>query len=266
MQLAITTTLDWRISGPTDMLLQCEVAPDDEQRVLSARLDCGRPAQFNRIAGLDGVGERIWVQPVGERFTVAYAAQVEITRAPVDLGTLAALLPYRLPGDTVPYLMDSRYCPASRFAPFVAEEFAGLEGGPLVQAMTAWIATHFRYVPGISDAHTTAIDTFVERRGVCRDYAHTLICMARAAAIPARFASGYAPDVKPQDFHALAEVWLVDETGAGRWRPVDATGMADASAFARIAVGRDAADASFLTSYGPAELAGMAIRVERRTA
>jgi transglutaminase-like putative cysteine protease len=127
--------------------------------------------------------------------------------------------------------------------------------------MAAWIAAHFRYVPGVSDASTTAIDSFVERRGVCRDYAHTLICFARAAAIPARFSSGYGVKVKPQDFHAVAEVWLEDAGGTGDWRMVDATGMADAGSFARIAVGRDAADTSFLTSYGDAQLRYLGIEV-----
>jgi len=128
--------------------------------------------------------------------------------------------------------------------------------------MRDWIARHYRYVPGTSTASTTAIDSFVERRGVCRDFAHTMLCFARAAAIPARFASGYAPGVKPQDFHAVAEVWLIDGDGNGGWHVVDATGMADAASFARIAVGRDAGDASFLTSYGPAELIEMTIRVD----
>jgi hypothetical protein len=62
---------------------------------------------------------------------------------------------------------------------------------------------------------------FVERRGVCRDYAHVMIALARAAHIPARMASAYALGVEPQDFHAVAEIYL-----AGDWHPVDATGMA----------------------------------------
>ncbi|MEO0032275.1 MAG: hypothetical protein RIS94_2033 [Pseudomonadota bacterium] len=261
MHLSITTSLSWHMAGPTDMLLQVEAADDDEQRVIAASFDCGEPAHFARVPALDGVGERIWIHHEGGPFSVRYSAEVEVSRPPVDLSTLRALPPHRLAGEAVPYLMDSGYCPASRFAPFVAEEFDGLTDGVLVRAMRDWIATHYRYVPGTSTASTTAIDSFVERRGVCRDFAHTLICFARAAAIPARFASGYAPKVKPQDFHAVAELWLADADGNGGWRVVDATGMADAEGFARIAVGRDAADASFLTSYGQADLVSIAINV-----
>jgi hypothetical protein len=38
----------------------------------------------------------------------------------------------------------------------------------------------------------------------------------------------------------------------GCWYMIDATGMSDADRIAKIGVGRDAADVSFLTSYGAA--------------
>jgi transglutaminase-like putative cysteine protease len=263
MQLTISTTLAWQLNGPTDLLLQIEAAAADphDQCVHDARLDCSPTAHFARVPALDGVGERIWLHHEGGSFSAEYSARVDVLRPVVDLMTLQALPPYRLPGEAVPYLMDSRYCPANRFAPFVTDEFAELEGGPKVAAMRDWISRHYRYVAGASNATTDAIDSFVERRGVCRDYAHTLICLARAAAIPARFASGYGPKVKPQDFHAVAEVWLADAQGRGGWHIVDATGMADPQGFARIAVGRDAGDASFLTSYGSAWLSQININV-----
>ena len=73
---------------------------------------------------------------------------------------------------------------------------------------------------GASNSETGALDSFVERRGVCRDYAHVMIALARSAHIPARMASVYALRVAPQDFHAVAEVYL-----DGDWHMVDATGM-----------------------------------------
>ena len=67
--------------------------------------------------------------------------------------------------------------------------------------------------------------------------------------------SCYAPRVTPQDFHAVAEVFLADATipGGGAWHLLDATGMARADEIVKIGVGRDAADVSFLTSFGPTE-------------
>ena len=121
--------------------------------------------------------------------------------------------------------------------------------------MRDWVADKFAYTPGVSDATTTALDSFVMRRGICRDYAHVMVALARASTIPARFVSCYAPGVEPPDFHAVAEVFLADpETpGGGAWYLVDATGMADPGEIAKIGVGRDAADVSFLTSFGMVE-------------
>ena len=265
MALSISTRLSWHCAELTDILLQVEVAADLDQRLNSAVLEYTPCPSFARVPAQDGIGERIWLHHEGE-FALSYRAEVEVSRVAVDMPALMALPPHRLPGEVVPYLLDSRYCPASRFVPFVEEQFAGpryesIGGGNKVLAMRDWIAAHFRYVPGSSNSETTAIDSFVERRGVCRDYAHTLICLARAASIPARFASGYGPYVKPQDFHAVAEVFLADAAGNGEWHLVDATGMADARTFARIGIGRDAGDTSFLTSFGPADLRTIEILV-----
>lgn len=260
MHLSISTYLAWHCEGPADILLQVEAATATGQRLVSSTLESTPAGHFARIPAQDGIGERIWLHQEGD-CTVTYTAEVEVFRQVTPLDALVALPPHRLPGETVPYLMDSRYCPANRFSPFVDEAFADVEGGAKIAAMQAWIAAHYRYVPGASNASTTAIDSFVERRGVCRDYAHTLICFARAAAIPARFSSGYGVQVKPQDFHAVAEVWLADAEGVGDWHMVDATGMADAASFARIGVGRDAADTSFLTSYGDLQLRRLSIEV-----
>lgn len=260
MHLSITAHLAWHCAEPTAILLQIEAAASAGQRIVSSKLACTPPGSFARVPAQDAIGERIWLHHAGD-CAVTYRAEADVLRPAFALETLAAVPPHRLPGAAVPYLLDSHYCPASRFSAFVDEEFADHEGGAKVAAMQRWLAAHYRYVPGVSNAATTAIDSFVERRGVCRDYAHTLICFARAAAIPARFASGYGAKVKPQDFHAVAEVWLADSDGVADWHVVDATGMADAGSFARIGVGRDATDTSFLTSFGQADLRFLDIAV-----
>lgn len=137
------------------------------------------------------------------------------------------------------------------------EEFAGLEGGARVVAIRDWIESRFTYLAGTSDSSTTALESFVQRQGVCRDFAHVMIALVRASAIPARFVSVYALGVEPQDFHAVAEVFL-----DGTWYLFDPTGMAKPGEMAKIGVGRDAADVSFLTSYGQASLVSQTITVK----
>jgi transglutaminase-like putative cysteine protease len=255
MPLQISTRLELAFGEETDLLLQIEAAPIPEQVVAGAVLDLPPVHHMARVPGHNAIGERVWLRHQGA-LSVQYRATVTPQRIIADIAALPALPPHQLPGETVEYLMDSAYCPAGRFQPFADEEFAAVEGGARIAAIRDWIAGHLRYEFGISGTHTTALDTFVERRGVCRDYAHLLVTLARASAIPARFASVYAPGVSPQDFHAVAEVFLgnLDGTPGGTWHLVDATGMATAAEIAKIGVGRDAADVSFITSYGDVRL------------
>jgi transglutaminase-like putative cysteine protease len=85
-----------------------------------------------------------------------------------------------------------------------------------------------------------------------------MIALARAAHIPARMASVYALGVDPQDFHAVAEIYL-----DGDWHMVDATGMTCPTEAARICVGRDAADIAFLTAYREIEFVSQDVQVKR---
>lgn len=256
MKLSIQASLDYHLEHPTDILLQLEAAAIPEQAVESANLALSEVQHFARVPAHDGIGERIWIRAEG-RLTVDYQAIVAINRLVSDCRELVRVEPHRLPGETVQYLMGSRYCQSDLFTSFVDSEFAGLDGGARVLALRDWIEQHFTYVPGVSNSETTAMESFVRREGVCRDYAHVLITLVRACGIPARMASVYALGVEPQDFHAVAEVFL-----GGEWHLVDATGMAREGAMAKIGIGRDAADVSFLTAYGFAAFNAQSVRVE----
>lgn len=254
MTIAIESFFRFRADAPTDVLLQFEAAAIPEQVLADVSTQLSESSHTARVDAQDGIGERIWVCAHGE-FEVRHRARVTLDRLITDLGPLDQLAAHDLPGEAVEYLLDSRYCPADRFQPFVAEEFGALRGGAAVLAMHDWVAEHFTYTSGVSGPTTTALDSFMERQGVCRDYSHVLITFARAAGIPARYVSCYAPRVTPQDFHAVAEVFLADPTipGGGAWHLLDATGMARADEIVKIGVGRDAADVSFLTSFGPTD-------------
>lgn len=248
MKLAILTELEYALSGPTAILLQLEAAILPEQIVHQARIALPPVAHFARVPGCDNIGERIWLQ-AEHHLSLRYEAIVEPCRMVMPIAGLAAVPPHLLPGETVDYLMPSRFCPSDTFQAFVLDRFGNLDGGDRVMAIRDWVEGHMRYVPGASDARTTAADSFRSGQGVCRDYAHLVISLCRAGAIPARFASVYGLGVEPQDFHAVAEVFL-----DGAWHLIDATGMAHPAAIAKIGVGPDAAGASFLTSYGPVTL------------
>lgn len=235
------------MAGPAPVLMQIGVADVAGQRLLETRC-ITMPGIAHTVPGHDGLGERLWLEPQ-TRFEVSYNVTVEIDRQPLPLADLAAAPLTALPGEVLEYLFPSRYCPVDTMHAAAVDMFGHLSGGAAVEAVRDWIATHLAYVPGASHGGTTALDTFHAREGVCRDYAHLLIALVRSLGIPARMVSAYSPDVNPQDFHAVAQVWL-----AGAWHLVDATGMADPATTAIIGVGRDAADIAFLTIFGAATL------------
>lgn len=243
MKLQIDVQLDYWFAQACDVLLQVEVAAARGQTLEHSALTSGTP--LTRIAAQDGIGTRAWLVAEG-RMLVDYAARVTIARPAGDYAALPKTPLRLLPAEAVQYLLPSRYCPSERFFDLVEARFAGLEGGAQVASMAAWIAEHIAYVRGSSTADTTALDTFHDRAGVCRDYAHLMIALARAADIPARYASVYALRADPPDFHAVAEVFL-----GGDWHIVDPTGMASAADAAVIGIGRDAGDVAFLTAFGP---------------
>lgn len=255
MELDVNVHLKYQLSGPTDLLLQIEIADLADQKLQSSTLDTSDVDHIARVTADEGLGERIWIRTDGE-FRCDYTARVIVDRPVLDISALHAVPPHLLPGDTVRYLMPSRYCPSDEFQSFVAAEFGDRQGGARIAAIRDWINKAFSYVPGSSNAQTTALDTFVQRQGVCRDYAHVMIALARASTIPARFASVYAPGVTPPDFHAVAEVYL-----DGTWHLVDPTGMAPADTIARIGVGPDAAGVALLTAFGQATLMNQTVSV-----
>lgn len=178
MIVDISVRLDYDLEEPTTILLQIEAAPLPDQRILRSGIELGGSEHSARVPAEDGVGERSWVRADG-RFACTYVARVEIDRPEVDLQVLPRTPLHELPGELAKYLMDSRFIAAESFQTFVDAEFGSADGGARIAAMRDWIESRLSYVAGSSDAETTAADTFIARQGVCRDYAHLMVCLAR---------------------------------------------------------------------------------------
>ena len=254
--LEIQVQLEYAFERACSVLLQIEAAARPEQVIRQAHIAVTPAGHFARVPAQDGFGERIWLSVAG-RMLADYRATVAIDRPAHDPAALAAVPLHRLPGEAVQYLLPSRYCQSHQFVDFVESQFGTLSGGTKVAAICDWVAGHLSYVPGASHSGTTAIDTFHAGEGICRDYAHLMITLARAADIPARIASVYAPGVTPPDFHAVAEVYL-----EGGWQLFDPTGMAQPDEIAVIGIGRDSGDVAFLTAFGPLEMIGQSVTVQ----
>lgn len=255
MLITVEARLDYAVPRSSDILLQITVAEYSGQKVLAQSLRVNDASPSHVIVAEEGIGLRHWV-PRADRLQCRYRADIAVGRKRVDLTVLEAVPLELLPAPVVKYLMPSRYCHPEAFFEFTTQTFGSLSGGALIQAMSDWIANNFTYDPFATSPTTTATDSLRDRRGVCRDYAQTLIAMARTVGIPARIVSAYAPHAEPPDFHAIAEVFLDNA-----WYMIDPTGMSRPDEIAVIGVGRDAADVAFMTSFGLVEMKNQAVSV-----
>lgn len=257
LRLHVEASLRYYLPEPSDVLLAIEAAPTEEQRLIDDKLTVSAVGPLRTVPGDDGIGRRTWVRAPHD-FHAEYSGTFVVEREPEPIGGLAMTPRRDLPAGVIPYLWPSRFCEADRFTSFVSREFGHLEGGACIEAMSQWIGANISYRIGASNETTSAVDTFVAREGVCRDYSHVMAAFARAAGIPARLVSAYAWRLEPPDFHAVVDVWL-----GGRWRLVDASGLAPIEGLVRIAVGRDATDISFMTIFGTATLVEQQVSVSR---
>jgi transglutaminase-like putative cysteine protease len=257
MRLSIEARLDYHFPEEAEVLLALEVAQMPDQRLIEDLLTVGTATPLTPIDGHQGIGRRVWTKGEGS-FTAHYKAVVDVARVAPDLSGVRAVPLIELPARAVHYLWPSRYCQPDRLKDYAIEQFGGLDGGARVAAMAEWTRANLSYTPGCSDEQTNAVDTFEQKQGICRDFAHVMISFARALDIPARMVSAYAWGLKPPDFHAVVEVYL-----DGGWYLVDPTGLAPVEGLVRIAVGRDATDISFMTIFGAANLNRQSVTVER---
>jgi transglutaminase-like putative cysteine protease len=168
--------------------------------------------------------------------------------------------PHEVPNDVLQFLVPSRYCPSDQTANAAREiARAARPGYAQVEAIRAWIADNVEYRRGSSNESTSGLDTFNQRAGVCRDFAHVGIMLCRSLVIPARMVVGYLHKLAPpMDQHAWFEAFV-----GGRWYTFDATQKEPVGGRIVIAYGRDAADVAITTPFGPIEVDAMQVSVER---
>ena len=127
----------------------------------------------------------------------------------------------------------------------------GLEkpaGDPLTALKSLSTAIHdaFEYQSGITDASSPIEVALKAGRGVCQDFAHIMIAIARSWGIPARYASGYLYHRgSRQDRSAdnATHAWVEAYLPSLGWIGIDPTNdILAGERHIRAAVGRDYAD------------------------
>ena len=218
MQFKVFSELEYQVFIPSIFIFNIEVAKTANQTVLKESLTTDSNFKLEAFNSQNGTRFlRLQVENP-TIFKIKYNATVErsyqIIKEYQDEKTVL-----QLDAEIIPYLFPSRYCQSDKLQRLAAKEFGSITGAyAKVTAITDWIFNNVEYLSGSTNASTSALDTISERAGVCRDFAHLGIALCRALSIPARYFTGYAFKLNPQDFHACFEAYI-----GGNWLFFDAT-------------------------------------------
>jgi transglutaminase-like putative cysteine protease len=159
-----------------------------------------------------------------------------------------------LPADALQFLLASRYCETDLLISEAWRLFGHVAPGwSRVQAICDFVNREITFGYPFARPTKTALETFQERRGVCRDMAHLAIAFCRCLNIPARYCTTYLGDIgvpavdAPMDFAGCMEVFL-----GGAWHVFDPRNNARRIGRILIARGRDAGDVAISTAFGAA--------------
>jgi len=266
MQTRLGYDLIYECPQPTPMLLVLNV---HHSRVADLavpdRLATDPPVPIHGYH--DGFGNwcnRI-VAPAGQ-IRLSAAGLINDTGKPDALAIEAQQHPLpELPDDTLVFLLASRYCETEHLSQTAWSLFQGTPPGwQRVQAICDHVHRHIAF--GYEHARTTrtAWESFHDRTGVCRDFAHLAVALCRCMNIPARYCTGYLPDIgvapndAPMDFAAWFEAYL-----GGAWHTFDPRNNVPRIGRVLMARGRDAADVAISTTFGPNTLVQFSVQAEQ---
>ena len=147
------------------------------------------------------------------------------------------------------YLDESKFvCQSSTLESFMNACGIRKDVGPvssILQAASS-LFRHFSYERGITNVHSPTETILRSRRGVCQDYTHVLLSIARSWGIPSRYVSGYLRLDDSGSFQTPvgeSHCWVEFVQPRRGWVGIDPANdtLAD-DRYVRVAVGRDYAD------------------------
>ena len=251
VRLQFSIELNYDIAPPGgDFIFNVHAAHTLQQNVVTENLRVSQPVHYNLDTDPASRNRYLRLQAEAGPLQVLYEATVDLDHTMAEPAQLAEVPVCQLPGAVLPYIYPSRYCQSDRLQKLAFKEFGHLpQGYSRAQAVCNWVQQRVTFESNSSHGTTSALDTVIDRVGVCRDFAHLMIALCRGINLPARFATGIDygadPALGPTDFHAYVEVYL-----AHRWYLFDPSGTAIPMGFVRFATGRDAADAAFAMLFG----------------
>ena len=268
MRLEIAHSTRYRYTGPiAETVMEVRLRPMDGngQRCLDFRLELSHGIKARTY--VDGFGNHVHyfnlVRPHAG-LTVTSRSTVETGLGPEDdVGEelVQDFLRFRSPVKEIEGVRElaARHAPADPLSAEAVEQ--------ALDDLTLTISREFTYETSVTNVYSVVDDVLALKAGVCQDFAHLFIAVARAMGVPARYVSGYIHSPKGGDrataaSHAWAEAWV---PGRG-WIGFDATHPVRTTPHhVRLAVGRDYTDAAPTRGVYVGSAAGtMSISVKTR--
>ncbi|MEI6209417.1 MAG: transglutaminase family protein [Desulfuromonadales bacterium] len=112
--------------------------------------------------------------------------------------------------------------------------------------LLAWVPTVLEYRSGSTEVHGSLTAAVRQGGGVCQDFAHLFITVARSWAIPARYVMGYLdPGISKTGENLTTHAWAEALVPGAGWIGFDAThNLLANDHYVAVAVGRDSYDAA----------------------
>ena len=244
--------------------VELRLAPREDawQRVISHTIDTEPTASLGSYT--DYFGNRVdyfSVTPLHNRLVTRMVSEVETLRhnpfdfKPVPPEEQREWLRHEL--RAMPSLHDfvlhrSKVTPDSmKLAGAIARALPRCEyDRPLIDSLLelmAWVPSVLTYKSGATGVHANLLDTVKAGAGVCQDFAHLFITVARSWGIPARYVMGYLdPGVSSGEEEAPAtHAWAEALVPGGGWIGFDAThNLLANDHYVPVAIGRDSYDAA----------------------
>ena len=241
----------------TESVMEVRMQPrsDGIQRCLHFGLTATPSARVMMYNDHDGnVVHHFNIPAKHSRLTVTATSLVECETAPqvpfrLGPGAWTALDAITASGEHWEWLAPSTFARGNQLLDAFRAEM-GIDRGhcPLVtlRRLMAQMYKHFEYSPKTTRVDSPIDEALTKRQGVCQDFSHIFIAVARSLGVPARYVSGYLfhrTDNHDRSAdgatHAWAEVLMPDHG----WVGFDPTNnLVAEDRHVRVAIGRDYAD------------------------
>jgi transglutaminase-like putative cysteine protease len=241
-----------------ESVMEVRMQPRSEasQRCLSFTLDVTPATNITQYR--DSIGNTVHHFDIaGSHTEVKVIAQstVQVEAAPPprlsEAGDWADLDAMTDADDYWEMMLPSQFARSSEALEKLAKELkVERRGGPLevLTELNEGIYNAFAYVPNSTKVDSPIEDALLSREGVCQDFAHIMIALARSHRIPSRYVSGYLfhreqNGHQDRSLEGASHAWVEAFVPRLGWTAFDPTNnLIGGDRHIRVAIGRDYAD------------------------